>query len=186
MTSEPPRLPVPINEAEAMIDTFFDEKISALGCYSLNRETAGDIPPQCNPRSEQYWCWDMLKWDHAPAGRPIITIERTMNVDISDYDRLVVRLAAPPHVSLDMRAAIDGRTVALIAASPGHAGPHEYEAPLAGRSLQGLTLALTSARDQADEAWLYWIGCANEARRSAMLARPNPFTARWEPFLLPR
>ena len=185
MTSEPLRLPVPINEAEAMIDTFWDEKIANINDYTLNRDTAASIPAACNPRSSQYWCWDMLKWDHAPVGRPIVTLDRAMNVGIEGYDRLMVRLAIPAHVTLSVRAVIDGQSVVLIVDQPGQAGPFEYEAPMSGMRLEGLTLALTSLRDQGDEGWLYWIGVANEARRAAMLARPTPFTARWEPFLLP-
>src|SRR5512137_1207512 len=99
MSPEPARLPVPINEAEAIIDPFWTESISAINEYSVNKNTAGAIPPHCNPRSVQYWCWDMLKWDHAPVGQPIITLDRALNVDIRGYDRLIVRLASPQHVT---------------------------------------------------------------------------------------
>ncbi len=177
--------PVPINEAEAIVDSFFDEKISARDQYTLNSAAVASLPAGCNPRSAQYWCWDMLKWDHAPIDRPIIVLERATNVNIEGYDTLMVRLAIPEHVALRVSAVIDGVGRLLIAGEPGHAGPHEYEAPISGRRLQGLTLELTSSRDQADEGWLYWIGVANAGRRAAMLARPSPFTARWEPWLLP-
>jgi hypothetical protein len=96
-----------------------------------------------------------------------------------------VRLAIPEHVTLRVSAVIDDARRLLVADEPGRAGPHEYEAAIAGTSLQGLKLELTSSRDQGDEGWLYWIGAANESKRAEMLARPNPFTERWEKWLLP-
>ena len=184
MSSDRVQLPTPINESEAVIDGFWDQHISALRRYTVNKEIAGALPAHCNARAFQFWCWATLKWDRAPVGHPILTIERTMNVDVRRYDTLIIYLALPEHVSLTVDAAIDGKTVRLMDNEPGPGAQREFEAAIAGQRLQWLRLTLVSQRDQADEGWLYWIGLANSARRAYMLDAPRLYDDVWEPWLL--
>lgn len=183
MIAPTPTLPIPINEAEAIVDSFWDQHISALPQYTLNANL--DLSAACNPRALQFWCWATLKWDRAPVGQPVVTFERAMHARITGYDRLMIRLGIPEHVRLQVDAVIDRRPLRLLTDAPGTGGPHEFEAPIAGDLLEQLRLTLTSDRDQADEAWLQWIGLADAAKRAAMLAQPNPFDAAWAPWLLP-
>jgi Heparinase II/III-like protein len=178
-------IPVPINQSEAIIEPFWDQYISNLPGYTVNKDLAEPLPAAANPRALQFWCWATLKWDRAPVDRPIITFERTMNVDVSAYDTLIVRIALPAHVHLTIDVAVDGVATRLAADLAGASGPQEYELPIKGKRLQWLKLTLTSGRDQADEAWLYWIGLAHGGRRTTMLSAPNPYDDRWEGWLLP-
>ena len=178
-------VPIAINESEAIIEPFWDQYISNLPQYVVNKDSAGTFPPAANPRALQFWCWCTLKWDRAPVDRPIMTFERTMDVDVRGYDILMVRLALPEHVRLTVDAVIDGAVVRLATDAAGTGLPAEYEMPVAGQRLQWLRLTITSGRDQADEGWLYWIGLANAAKRAAMLSAPNPYNERWQPWLLP-
>jgi len=185
MSTQAPQLPIPINEAEAIFEPFWDQHISLLPQWRLNTEAAAGLPPACNPRALQFWCWATLKWDRAPVGRPIVVFERAMRVRIAGYDRLMLRLGMPEHIRLQVDAVVDGQARRLLTDAPGTGGPHEFEAPIAGEILEHLRLTLTSERDQADEAWLQWIGLADAVKRAAMLAQPNPFDASWTPWLLP-
>lgn len=175
------RVPVAINEAEAVLEPFWDARISPLPLYGLE-------PPDGGPgraRLRQDWCWAALSWDAAPAGRPALVMARDLEVDLSGYDTLLVRLAAPPHVRLTVRAETERGEAALLEGEPGRGDPHEFEAPLRGRVLRRLELALETDRDGPEELWLGWIGVAHAGRREAMLSRPNPFGEAWEGNLLP-
>ncbi len=216
------RVPIPINEAEAIVEPFWDRRISPLPRYTVipggedapdaprlaaggvsstlpegnldaagRRVGSGEAPTPdatANPwgaRAFQFWCWTTLAWDRAPMGRPVISICRTLEVDLAGYDTLIVRLAAASHVCLTVRADIDGRERTLIDRQPGTGEAREYEAPLGGMVMRRLSITLESGRERAEEAWLGWIGVADARRREAMLARPNPFGPAWEGELLP-
>ena len=185
MTSIPATQPTPINESEAVFEPFWDQYISNLPHYVVNKDIAGTQPPAANPRALQFWCWCTLKWDHASIDHHIMTFERAMNLDVSAYDVLIVRLALPEHVRLTVDAVIDGAGVRLATDVAGTGLPYEYELPYAGARLQWLRLTITSSRDQADEGWLYWIGLANAAKRKAMLSAPKLYNERWDGWLLP-
>ena len=176
--------PIPINEAEAIIDPFWDQHLAPLDRYTLNCGRIDALPAACNPRVAQYWCWAMIKWDRAVTDRPVVILSREMNVNLVGYDHLMMRLAAPEHVRVDVAVVVDGLDQ-IVLTSQGQGAPHEYEAPIRGVQLQRFTLTLTSSRDQGDEAWLQWIGVVNVDRRAEMLGRPNPYDSQWAGWLLP-
>jgi hypothetical protein len=96
MKSPAPRLPVPLNEAEAIIEPFWDERLSPLASYTLRNArgpvsectapieqsapTTVGIRPQAPPafgplppdqvRASQFWCWLTLAWDRPPGKKP--------------------------------------------------------------------------------------------------------------------
>lgn len=219
MNAAAPRLPVALNEAEAIIEPFWDERLSPLRHYALRNlrgperavtapesassvTTIGDkpeAPPAFGPlppdqvRASQFWCFVTLAWDRPTgtqpadqrAGTPLLAFTRDLRVDLTGHDRLVVRAACPKHVILTLHATVDGVEQTVFAAEPGRGSAHEYEGRVRGTTLERIRLEVASARDGADEVWLYWIGCAHARRRRTMLARPVPFTAEWANWLRP-
>ncbi len=202
MAVAPARLPVPLNEAEAIIEAFWDEHLSPLTRYTLRAaRTArrkGKRPPPLGPlppdqvRASQFWCWVTLAWER-PAGTaaksrgatPVLSFERRVRVSLAGQDRLVVRAACPKHVFLTVIAMIDGVERTVVRSQPGRSKAHEYEGPIRGRTLERIRIEVSTTRDGADEVWLYWIGCAHVQRRRTMLARPTPFTPDWAGWLQP-
>ena len=224
MTAVSLRLPVLLNEAEAIIEPFWDEHLSPLACYTLQdahgvevsgagtRASAqpttvgtrpaappalGPLPPD-NVRASQFWCWVTLAWDRVSQATasvskrgtranamPVLSFSRKLRTDLSEYDRLIVRVACPKHVYLTVVATVDGAECTLIDAEPGRSSAHEFEGRVRGKILEKIRLEVASSRDGADEVWLYWIGCAHAKKRLAMLARPSPYTPDWEGWLLP-
>ncbi len=93
MNSPPVRLPVPLNEAEAIIEPFWDERLSPLATYTLRgarghkfassqasptaQVTTEGIRPETPPafgplppdqvRASQFWCFVTLAWDRPPS-----------------------------------------------------------------------------------------------------------------------
>ena len=182
------RPPVPINEAEAIIDPFWDERLSPISHYRLRNGRASRPA-----RVAQLWCFVTLSWGRAPAARPrgrgaarpLLALERRTRVNLAGYDRLIVRIACPRHVTVSAFARVDGVERRVFDREPGRGGPREFEGPIRGSVLDRLRIEVSSQADGADEIWLYWIGCANRRSRKAMLGRKPPFNAAWEGWLLP-
>lgn len=226
MSSSAFRSPVPLNEAEAIIEPFWDQYLSPLTEYTLasadgtkavpaaaaqDRPTTVGIRPETPPmlgpvppdkvRASQFWCWVTLAWDRpvptatpairrrgrAGAGpaRPVLSFCRDVQVDLSGYDRLVARVACPSHVQVSLVATVDGVEQTIINGQPGRGKAHEFEGRVRGHVLERICLKIASTRDGADEAWLYWIGCANKRARTTMLARSTGFTPEWKGWLRP-
>jgi hypothetical protein len=219
MTEATVRHPILLNEAEAIIEPYWDERLSPLRHYTLRnsrgQEQAASIPaaaagastvgdkPQAPPafgplapdnvRASQFWCFVTLAWERPagtqPAGRrdplPLLAFERAMRVDLTGYDRLIVRAACPKHVSITVIATVDGVEQKVIDAEPGRSSAHEFEGRVRGTTLERIRLEVGSSQDGADEVWLYWIGCGHTKRRKAMLARPVPHTPDWANWLRP-
>jgi hypothetical protein len=217
----PARTPIAINEAEAIIDGFWDKDLAPLACYTLcpahaigaadhprpEPAAAGGRSPSAplvlgplgpdRVRASQAWCWLTFDWDRPPrtqtsrrqrgsaAASLVLSFERELHVDLTGYDRLVVRMACPPHARLTVVATLDGITRTMINAEPGRGIGHEFEGPLHGTRLEWIRLELASTRDGAAEAWLDWVGCARSAGRTAMLTRPPQYSPDWEGWLLP-
>jgi Heparinase II/III-like protein len=178
---------VPLNEAEAVFEAFWDERLSPAAHYTLEAPE-----PRRGERATQFWCWVALAWDGVPRARrasrglrPVLSYERNLRVTLAGYDRMIVRVACPPHVSLSVTVTVDGRDQRIIRREPGTGRAHEFEGRFRGKVLERIRLELFSSKETADEVWLYWIGCANAGGRARMLARKPPFDSRWEGWLLP-
>jgi len=213
MTTTAARSPVILNEAEAIIEPFWDGQLSPLSSYTLRTDHGrsqglaqerpvdkiprvppllGPLPPD-NARASQLWAWVTLAWDQSVKARsarrdlatPLLSFARELRVDLSGYNRLVVRAACPKHVALTVIATVDGIEQTVVNAQSGWGRAHEFEGLVKGRILERIELKVASERDGADEVWLYWIGSAHAKRRKAMLARTSPFTPDWTGWLLP-
>ncbi|MCX6945474.1 MAG: hypothetical protein NT173_12085 [Opitutales bacterium] len=97
----------PINSAEAIFEAFFDETLSGLPHWRIDRAGAEGLT------IVQKWAWVQYDWQRAPADPavPALRLSRDYEVDCADYDALVFSLVAPP-----------GSRVALIAGT--EAGEH--------------------------------------------------------------
>ena len=214
-SSAPGLTPIPINEAEAIIDPFWDKDLAPLDRYELrpargsgrtNRPpaaAAADVRPAVigpfgpdRVRATQTWCWLTFDWDRpavlsavkargTEVARPLFSFSRPLRFDLTGYDRLVVRAAIPPHARLTVKAKLDGVTRTIINAEPGRGIGHEFEGRLRGRHLEQIWLEIASTQDGPAEAWLDWVGCARAKARRAMLDRPAQYTPDWDGWLWP-
>jgi hypothetical protein len=189
------RRPIPINEAEAVIDAFWDRQLAPCSDYVLSAPgtrrrvsaASGDPVGPSGARAAQAWCWLTFSWQRPASGASatVLAFERTTQVDLDGYDRLIVRLSVPPHVRVTLRARIDGRRQTVIAGVAGRGALQEFEGRVRGRRLSHLRLELATDRPGPAEVWLDWIGCARSAARRALLAQPTPFTPDWSRWLEP-
>lgn len=225
-----PRVPTPINHAEAVIDPFWDKDLAPTSCYVLRgsdelgsdrpgttssaqtgklhsggtqssgageasaSSTTGATPPALGPfgpdkvRATQAWCWLALAWDRAARTNvtPVLSFCRDLRVDLTGYDRLIVRMFCPRVVHVTLRATVDGAVQTIIDNEPGRGSVHEFEGAFAGCLLEHIDIELSTTADGPNEVWLDWIGCARKkARREMLKGEGARYRPDWDGYLLP-
>ena len=159
-----------INEAESIFEQFWDsgdtytnhEKYSCMEKYKVQ----GDGNYKIGWKGVQVFT----------TGTFILS--RDLNLDISDFDTLILCMNLPEGMNVNVRAVIDGETKVLI---NGVEDLYEFEGSISGEKLTHIELEFVKVGLIHSFAILYWIGLANSQRRSRMLERKNGYEADcWE------
>ncbi len=176
---------VPINEAEAILEPFWDggssehptDKLSLLGAYTLR------VPEGVVGAVEQTWCAIRVSFEHAHPGATI-TMQRDCDLDVSGYDVFRVFASIPSWVCLEVTGLVDGTQQTIIAPIAGTDTNDEFDGPLRGSRLTGYTLAYTLTEDRPASIDVLWTGLSNQAKQREMEARTSPYTSDWPGMLV--
>ncbi|MGN0999809.1 MAG: hypothetical protein ACI4PO_09675 [Faecousia sp.] len=173
---------IEINEAEAILEPFFDGGTSdhddfdpryrVLDEYSVKPLNGAVV------KVEQGWAFASIRVDKTVKDCPILRMERSCQVNIHDYDTFIVFGSIPTGMSFDLTARIDGKTVTLGSRIDGVGSSQEYNMPLSGTHLTGLNLTFYADREGI-EGELTWFGAAHSGRLARMLAKKNQYSADW-------
>ncbi len=168
---------ISINEAEAILDPFWDSSLSELNQWTVEPGAAHGLGVHQN------WCWVAFEWARGPADGPALRMSRDCGVDCGDYDRLVLSVMAPPEAVVRLLAATDR-------------GPRRLDAPPAGTKKRELALALDGATrlnrvtieveagtDGIASGWFNWLGLQHSGRLARMLTARTAWDARWQKHL---
>ncbi len=177
---------VPINEAEAIIEPYWDggssehpgDKRSLLDQYRVA------IDPDARARVSQGWASVDVTIDRARQDRTAVTMTRTCDVDVRDYDIFRLFGAVPRSIRLKVTAVIDGNSRVLI----DHCGADatdEFDGILQGAHLTELELSFTPSEACPAKMELRWLGLSNRAAQTRMEARKSPYTPDWPGALAP-
>jgi len=170
---------IPINAAEAIFEAFWDPEISGFREYSFR--------PNVNTRARisQFWCWVELTWETAKPGEHVATLTRELQLDLEDYDGLLVQCTMPDTAALTVRVIVDGREKVSIERARGVNGGEEYAGKLEGKKLEKIELVFESIRGGPGAAYLQWIGIFNYDIKARMEARKPPFSPDWPGLIKP-
>jgi hypothetical protein len=171
---------VPINEAEAIIEPFWDGGSSEhpTDKYSLLEQYRLLIPPSVRGRIVQTWCSVDVHLDKAAPGE-VVAMERECDLPLGDYDVLRVFAALPRWMTMTVRACIDGVERIVLDHVPGVDTTDEFDGPFLGSRLTWLRLEFALTEPRPGVARLEWLGLANKAAQARMEARPSPYTPDW-------
>ncbi|UCD51316.1 MAG: heparinase II/III family protein [Phycisphaerales bacterium] len=177
--SETLRKPVPINMAEAIIEPFWIPELSGLRKWKVD---PGD---DHGLRIRQSWSAVDFEWASKPKTGPALRLSRAINVDCSDYDRLLVRLA-PPRGSIVRVTARTDKGQRLFVSGPATERRAEYALDLNGaQRIDTLTLEIEAGSDGNAAGWLRWIGLQSTARLKDYFEQWDFSGMRWEAYLQP-
>ena len=171
--------PRAFNSAEAIIEPFWDPQLSGLSQWTVADGAAHGL------RIYQNWCWAGFEWARKPASGPALRMSRRFEIDLREYDRLVVSVMAPTRSILRVIAHTDlGERP--FEAPPAPALKKEHALDLRGAArLQSLTIEIDASADGIAEGWFNWIGLQNSRALPSHLAQREHFNPAWEPYLRP-
>ncbi len=168
---------IPINEAEAILDPFWDPGQSELAQWTIAPGAAHGL------KVSQNWCWVAFEWMRRPAGSPALIMTRQCGVDCSDYDRIVLSVMAPEGAVIRLTAETDHGSRRLTAPP---AGPKKRELALnldGATRLEAVTIEVEAGSDGIAEGWFNWLGLQHGARLAHMLQLQKGWDHCWKKHL---
>jgi hypothetical protein len=172
---------VPINEAEAIIEPFWDGGSSEHpgDKYVLLNEWQRESAPEVAGEISQSWCAVEVQIERAEVGETALAMEREAKIELGEYDVLRLFAAPPSWMYVTISARIDGQEHTLLDRAAGVDTFYEFDAPLSGRRMSHLRLEFGLLEDRPAHAQLLWLGLANAAAQRRMEARESPYGADW-------
>jgi hypothetical protein len=167
----------PINEAEAIIEPFWDPALSELSAWSVESGTKHGLLVRQN------WCWVSFEWARRPETGSALKMRRVFGVDCGDYDRLVLSVMPPENTVLRMIADTDRGLLRLEARLTGII-KKELALDLKGATrLEAVTIEVETGSDGIAKGWFNWIGLQHSARLEHMLKTRSSWDSRWDKYL---
>jgi hypothetical protein len=181
---------VAINEAEAIIEPYFDGGSSEhpTDKYSLLTEYALETAPSSQATIFQQWHAVIVQVDKAVPGEAAAAMQRACDVRIDAYDIFRVFIGMPRWMRMTVRATIDGAEQVLIDSAAGVDTNDEYDGPMSGLHLTSLRLEFSVTEPRPAYANMFWLGVSNRADQARMEARlrQSPYTPDWPGALAPQ
>ncbi len=145
----------PFNVAEAVFEPFWDPQLSRLSEWQVDDGSRRGLEVR------QFWCWVEFSWTRAPRSGPALSMQRSLDLDCSGYDRLLFSLVAPEGAEVTVAVETDKGQRHCRARAP--ALKREYAVALGGAvRVTALRLEITAPPDGgAGAGWLNWAGLQN-------------------------
>jgi hypothetical protein len=166
--------PIPINTAEAIIEPFWDPGLSGLDKWTISPGHDWGL------EVKQNWAAVDFEWASRPEKGPALQMYRDFNVDCSDYDCLLVRMAGPEKSVLRITATTDlGEFVYTSEPAFGNATEHRLD--LRGAKLiKKLVLEVVTGAEGSGAGWFYWIGLQNTEQLNHYMSLWDYSQIRWD------
>lgn len=169
----------PINMAEAIIEPFWDGQLSGFPHWQV---TPGDGH---GLHVRQNWCWLAFEWARRPAAGPALSMSRDCDLDVRDYDDLLVSVMAPEGSVFRAELQTDAGPVTFTA-PPAASRKKEHAIDLKGaRRLRRITLEIQAAGEGVAEGWFNWLGLRHRGLLARYEAEWRRFDERWDGYLKP-
>ncbi len=167
----------PINEAEAIIDPFWDPVLSELSSWSIESGAKHGLAVRQN------WCWVSFEWARRPDAGPAFRMRRIFGVDCGDYDRLVLSVMAPENAVVRIIADTD-RGLLRLDAQPAGIMKKELALDLKGAMrLEAVTIEVEAGSDGIAQGWFNWLGLQHSGRLEHMLKTRTSWDTLWDKYL---
>lgn len=177
---------VPINEAEAMIETYFGAAATRdpkTGTSILDEYTWISEPISLKEQKlvdfKITWCAVELDLKKKISEECYVEISRPCNIFIKGYDELRIFGAVGTSLELTVTAVIDGTEQVIVDTYRGDSATTEIVGNISGEFLESLTMRFRLTEDRRSMVRLSWIGLANATRVAEMVARPAPYEPEW-------
>ena len=170
----------PINSAEAVFESFFDERLRELDQWISDAH--GAVGLKLTPS----WAFVIINWEMPASDGLVLRMSRKYEAfDCSGYDRLIAAINLPEDSIISFTAETDAghrqRT-----GTPCGATRHEEWLPLDGaKQIHSLTIEVRNPHRAAGSGWLLWFGLQNTEHLPAHLAQWDGYDEQWDKYLQP-
>ncbi|HCN09586.1 MAG TPA: hypothetical protein DIT01_16780 [Lentisphaeria bacterium] len=171
--------PRPINDAESVIEAFWDPTLSELDTYTFEPVDG------TGAAASQNWCWVDFSWHDSMPGTPIFTMWRDVDISLTGYDAMRIRCALPGSVVVTLAATIDGSEQTVLERVRGQDKKWEFTGPITGQTLQRIRFTCDAIDGGIGSATVQYINLVNLQIERIRQSRPPAYTADWPEFLLP-
>ena len=170
----------PINSAEAVFESFFDEQLSELDQWTC------DAPGAVGLKLIPSWAFVIVDWEKPAADGLVLRMRRSYeSLDCSNYDRLIVAINLPEDSTISLSAETDAGSRSRQG-TPCGATRHEEWLPLEGaKHIHSLTVEVHTPRPVSGSAWLLWFGLQHTERVPQHLAQWDGYDEKWDKYLQP-
>lgn len=134
---------------------------------------------------EHGWCWTTLSWDDCQLHKDAAMLSLKADVDISNYDNLLLCFALPSDVSVVVSSVIDGNKKSLGAEFRGTGVRMEALLPVRGSILSELTCTFIAHAPLFQVINLSWFGLQRSALLKEMLASRHHYDTEWVGLIKP-
>lgn len=130
----------------------------------------------------QAWCWAEFEWPAGSHAGPVLRFHRSLELDCSGYDQLLISIKAPGTAGMRLTARTDVGDRILEASLE----RREHALALDGAVRITAIEVLVEAGDMEPGAgWINWLGLQDSGAMDAHLRQSQAFDARWDQWLQP-
>jgi hypothetical protein len=174
-----PSVITPVNVAEAIIDPFFEMGLSRFDEWNVKNGSEYGLDVK------QTWCNVSFNWVERSRDGIQLDMSRNLNLDVSDYDKVIVSAVIPQGAKFIMKADTDKGQVSSVSVAPDHR--MEYELDLKGaKQVDRLSFEIETDKKGFQSGYFNWIGLQNSKRLEDYKAQWKKFASMdWRKHLKP-
>lgn len=174
-----PSVVTPINVAEALIDPFHETGLSCFDEWKVKKGAGSGLD------IKQTWCNVSFEWIKKSAQGPQFEMARDFNLDVSDYDKIIVSAVIPEASKFIIKADTDKGQVSSVSVAPDHR--MEYELDLKGaKRVDKITFEIETDKKGFQSGYFNWVGLQNSRRLEDYKAQWKKFASMdWRKHLKP-
>ncbi|NQU11623.1 hypothetical protein HQ590_12590 [bacterium] len=136
-----------INAAEAIIEPFWDARLSDLSKWTITDGTSHGL------QVAQSWCWVRFEWPRRPRRGPALRMSRQFDLACDGYDHLLVSAMAPPRSKLHITVTTD-KGVRRLSTPPAPPQKKEWVLNLRGARRFAATIDATTGWEGLYRRWI--------------------------------
>ena len=136
---------IKISPVEGVIEGFWNPALQSIRRW----ETRGG-------KLSGFWCANFLSFGGNQPGATA-SITRAYDLDLGDYQRLVLRLYPGAAVRTTITAMVDGQEQTIVRDAAGSNQPLELSGPIHGKKLTRLTVQLKAQKPGSYSVQLNWV-----------------------------
>jgi hypothetical protein len=168
---------VPINEAEAIIEPFWDPNLSELEEYKVT------VDHTAKGFVKQTWCSIEVYIEKALPGKTAISMERQCDIYLDGYNVIRVFASIPKWAQITLKVRIDGVYRTVINNARGGGTVDEFDGYVYGRHMTGIQMEFALTETQPACIQIFWLGLANSIMQKRMEKYKSPYTPDWPKML---